>query len=202
MTMIMTQFYHPIPDLEIKNGIYKTKIDGLYFVSSQLHEDSRGFFAELCKIPSLNEILDKPFIIKQINHAHSQTYVVRGMHAESWRKLVAIVKGTAFCALVDIRPDSLTFKQVEIFNLGPQALYGCLFVPIGVANSIAVEKDEVEYLYFVDALYKDRNPKGDQAISLFDPDLQIPWPIEKEKMIISERDQKSVQLRDLYPEKF
>jgi dTDP-4-dehydrorhamnose 3,5-epimerase-like enzyme len=54
----------------------------------------------------------------------------------------------------------------------------------------------------VDKLYKDRDPAGDQAISLFDPDLNIAWPTPKEEMVISERDRQAVTLREKFPQKF
>lgn len=184
---------------EIKNGIYKTSIEGLFFIDINKHEDDRGFYAELSRIPELNEILTKPFEIKQINHSFSVQYVTRGMHAENWQKLVTVVSGSCFSALVDLRAESPTFKQVEIIRLGldENCLYGCLYIPYGVANSVCIENKHCHYLYFVDELYKNRDPRGDKSISLFDPELNINWPITRDKMILSQRDLNCVYLKDL-----
>ena len=58
------------------------------------------------------------------------------------------------------------------------------------------------YSYAVDKLYKDRNTDNDIAISLFDPDLGVEWPIDKEQMIISQRDIDTISLREKFPQKF
>jgi len=58
------------------------------------------------------------------------------------------------------------------------------------------------YSYVVDRLYKDRNKNNDVAISLFDPDLGVDWPIDKDQMIISQRDIDVITIREKYPQKF
>jgi len=68
---------------------------------------------------------------------------------------------------------------------------------MGVANSIAVIKGPLLYHYAVDTFYDERDPAGDKALSLFDPELNIQWPIEREKMILSRRDADSATLREL-----
>ena len=58
------------------------------------------------------------------------------------------------------------------------------------------------YSYAVDKLYKDRDKSGDVAISLFDPDLGVDWPIDKKNIVVSQRDINTISLREKYPEKF
>jgi len=200
----MSQLYQPIKAKQLTENIYKTKIKGLFYIKRNSFSDNRGFFAELAHLPQIETVIKNPFVIKQINHSQSITNVIRGLHAEDWNKLTFITTGLAFCALVDINPQSETFAQTETFRLGfaDNALTGSLFVTSGIANSICVLKGPVEYTYCVDKLYKDRDKKGDQPISLFDPDLNISWPIPKQQMIISQRDKNAVNLRQLFPEKF
>lgn len=196
--------YQPEPKLEIQPGVFKTKIDGLIYLTYNLFSDERGFFAEVGHISKIETIAGQPFKIVQINHSRSLANVVRGMHAEGWNKLVTVINGFAFSALADVRPDSPTFGQTETFELGPDngGLKGSLFISQGIANSVCVLKAPVDYIYCVDKLYADRDKSGDQAISLFDPDLKIAWPINKDKMIISERDKNAVTLRQKFPNKF
>ena len=196
--------YQPSQNLEIKDGVFKTKINGLYYLAHNHFPDDRGFFAEVGHTHKIEDIIKTPFKIAQVNHSRSLKNVVRGMHAEGWQKLVTVTSGVAFTALADIRPDSNTFAQVETFLLGvgPKALQGSLFIKKGIANSVCVVEGPVDYLYCVDSLYKDRDQSNDQAISLFDPDLNINWPIEKQKMIISQRDKDAVTLKAKYPQKF
>ena len=196
--------YQPTPDLHLDNGIYTTSIDGLYYIKHQPHQDKRGFYSELARIPEIDSHLVKPFTIKQFNHSHSVANSIRGFHAESWRKLITITHGWAMSVLVDIRTGSKTFLKKEQFILGysEHALTGSLFVLEGIANSFCVTEGEVDYIYSVDQLYRDRNTSGDQAVSLFDPDIGVTWPLDKDKMIISDRDQNATTLRQLHPEKF
>lgn len=204
--MTQSQLYQPKPDLQLSKNIFKTGIEGLYYITFQKHEDNRGYFSELAKIPEIEEITGEKFSIKQSNLSSSHTNVVRGMHAEGWNKLITVITGTAFCALADIRPDSPTFSQTENFLFSmdseEEGLNGGLFISAGIANSICVLKGPVNYVYGVDKLYQDRDPSGDKAISIFDPDLNIAWPIENETMILSERDRDTTTLREMFPEKF
>lgn len=196
--------FQPSASLEIKDGVFKTKIDGLYYLSYNFVADERGFFAEVGHTHKIEAVTGQPFKIAQINHSRSNLNVVRGMHAEGWNKLVTVINGLAFSALADVRSDSPSFGQVESFELGPDngGLKGSLYISQGIANSVCVLKAPVDYIYCVDKLYQDRDKAGDQAISLFDPDLNIAWPLDKVKMIISERDKNAVTLRQKFPHKF
>lgn len=192
--------YQPTSDLQLSEHFYKTKIDGLFFFKSTKKNDERGFFSEIAKLPELEKVLGAEFKIKQVNHTRSQKNVVRGMHAEDWNKLVMVTSGLVFSAIADIRPDSDTFKTVEYFELGcdQQQEHGSgLFISKGLANSVCVLEEPLNYLYFVDKLYSERDPSGDQAISLFDEELAIDWPLPREQMILSKRDLEAVSLQEL-----
>jgi len=190
--------------LEVIEDIFATGIKGLWYLERKSFADKRGFFAEIAYTDKIGEASGRPFVIKQVNHSRSTKHVVRGLHAEDWRKLITVTAGAAFCALADVRPGSATFAKTVCFNLGIDdgGLKGSLFVEEGIANSFCVVSGSVDYFYCVDRLYKERDPKGDVAISLFDPDLKINWPIKKEEMILSKRDKNSVTLRQRFPEKF
>ena len=195
--------YHPTENKKIAEGIYKTSIDGLLYIMHKTFADERGFFSEIARLPELEVITGKSFHVKQINHARSLTNVIRGIHAEGWNKYITIASGICFSAIADVRPHSTTFGNKEYFILGNSegSLDGSLYIPSGAGNSMAVIDGPVDYIYFVDCLYQDRDKEGDVAISLFDPDLAIEWPIAREDMIISERDINSINLREKYGEK-
>ena len=200
----MTKLYQPDQKLAVLPGIFLTGIKGLWYLERKSFADERGFFAEIAYMDKIGKVSGRPFVIKQVNHSRSSQHVVRGMHAEDWRKLITVTSGAAFCALADVRPDSATFSQTVCFNLGIDdgGLRGSLFVEEGVANSFCVVSGAVDYFYCVDRLYTERNLQGDVAISLFDPDLNIKWPLAREQMILSKRDKNSVTLRERFPEKF
>lgn len=201
----MAKLFVPEKKLEVATGVFETEIKGLWYLERKQFDDERGFFAEVAHSYIIERLIGQPFKIAQVNHSRSKQNVVRGMHAEDWKKLITTTSGVAFCALADVRPDSETFKKVVCFRLGLNGrdiLTGSLFVEEGIANSFCVLQGPVDYIYCVDRLYSERDPKGDVAISLFDPDLKIDWPIPKEQMILSERDKQAVTLRQKFPDRW
>lgn len=194
----------PKKELQVIEGVFETPIKGLWYVERKHFEDERGFFAEAGHTHKLEEVSGEEFKVKQINHSQSKLNVARGMHAEDWKKMIFVTTGVSFSALADVRPESETFGKAVSFKLGfgEGALKGGLFILPGIANSVCVLKGPVEYIYLVDRLYKDRDPAGDVAVSMFDKDLAIEWPIKREEMIISDRDKEAVTLREKFPDKF
>ena len=196
--------FSPSDENKVNETVHSTSIEGLYYIPHKFFPDNRGFYAELARVPEIEELIGKQFVTKQMNQSRSIQNVTRGIHAEDWNKLITITNGLCYCALVDLRQDSPTFGNYESFYLGTeeQALKGSLFVSSGIGNSLCVVKGPVDYIYAVDAIWSDRNIEGDQAIAIFDNDINIQWPIDKEQMIISDRDRNSKTLRELYPNKF
>jgi len=200
----MTISFTPSPKAQLTDKLYRTPLEGLYYLEVDIHADPRGYFAELVIYSDLVKILNRQFVAVQSNLAHSLPHVARGFHAEPWRKLITVVRGTIFGAIADIRPNSGTFSEVVTFTLGERAkaLHGCFFIDQGLANAYLVLDGPVNYLYCVDALYRERKPQADSALSLFDPDLNVPWPLPRSQMILSERDLTAQTLRQRFPEKF
>jgi dTDP-4-dehydrorhamnose 3,5-epimerase len=202
--MNLPQTYKPSDDKKIADSIFKTSVQGLYYIAHSTYKDDRGFFSEVARFPELEAVIGHEFKVKQINHPRSYDNVVRGIHAENWNKYITVTNGLCFSAVVDVRPESATFGNKEYFvlGIGENVLDGSIYIPARTGNSMCVLQGPVDYLYFVDAVYKERDTTGDVAISLFDSDIDIQWPIPREQMIISERDMKAITLREKYPEKF
>ena len=191
-------------NIEVAPDIFSSEIEDVYFLRQVIHQDARGWYSELARIKELNTVLKNKFVIQQVNLSCSNTNVIRGIHAENWSKLIAPVAGECLSVLADFRPTSPTFKQTLAFNLGQdheKNLKGAIFVPPGVGNSFFVTKGPLYYLYCVDQLYKERDTTNDLAISLFDSDLDISWPIAKTRMIMSQRDKKSITLKEKFNDK-
>lgn len=194
----------PTDENKISEYIYSTSIPGLYYLAHKEFHDNRGMYAELSRLPEIELEIGKAFSVKQVNLAVSNTNVARGFHAENWNKLVTALTGECFCSLADLRPDSTTFGKTQEFVMGnsKKSLKGSLFISAGIANSICVIEGPVNYLYCVDELYANRDPKFDTAISLFDNDLAVDWPIQQDQMILSNRDREAISLREKFPEMF
>lgn len=198
------QLYQPSEEKKVGEYIYKTGFDKVFYIERPTFEDERGFFMEMANISNLEEVTGKEFVVKQVNHSRSKKNVIRGMHAEGWNKLVRVMSGKVFIALADVDPRSDGFSQVEYFKLGWGEGYlpGSLYVEQGIANSMCVVEGPSDYIYLVDRLYEERDPKGDVAVSVFDDHLGIEWPVEKDEIILSERDKKAVNLKELFADKF
>lgn len=204
MSTNFEHIYQPTAQLKVDERVYETAIEGLFYIAHEVHPDERGFYAELALVPDIVAATKVSFDVVQISQARSMTNVARGFHAESWNKLVTVMTGRALSVIADIRPDSPTFLNTERFLLGQGegTLTGSLLITSGIGNSYCVLTGPADYLYCVDQLYRERDPGGDAAVSLFDPDLGVSWPIPQEQMILSVRDKQAKTLRELYPEKF
>lgn len=201
MKLPQLNYFSPSSDNQLAPRIFQTKLPGLLYLAHQQYEDNRGFYAEIALLPDLQEIIDQPFQIAQINEASSHQHVTRGLHAENWNKLVTITSGTAYCVLVDLRFDLPSFGQAEYILLGKTspANNGSLYIPAGIANSYCVLQAPLDYVYCVDQLYANRDHSGDVAISIFDPDLNLIWPIDAKQMVRSNRDINAIALKDKFP---
>lgn len=197
-------YYQPKKELEVAENIFKTGVDGLYYIRYRKFADDRGLFTQILEPARIKAAgINENFQIKQVNMSISKEKVARGLHSEGWNKLITVVGGRAFCALADVRKDSPTFKKVEYFDLDADAdsEWGeGLYISKKIGNSLCAVEGPVQYVYGVDLLYNERDKNDDLAVSIFDPELDIQWPFPKEELIISQRDVDSVTLKELYPE--
>jgi dTDP-4-dehydrorhamnose 3,5-epimerase len=196
--------YQPQESLRLSETIYRTPIKGLLYIDRPVYRDERGFFTEIASIPEIQNQTGEEFRPLQINHSRSVTGVVRGLHAEGWNKLVTVSSGLVFCALADIRPESNTFGKVVTLYMGysGEVQGGALYIQKGIANSFCVVEGPADYVYVVDSLFESRDTSMDRAVNVFDPDLNIPWPISSELLMMSDRDRDGKTMREVFPDKF
>ena len=103
------------------------------------------------------------------------------------------MKGKVLDVVVDIRKDSPTFGKHISIELSEDN-HKQLFIPKGFAHGFSVLSDIAIFQYKCDNFY---NKESDSGIFLLDNDLNIDWKIPKDKMIISEKDLKYNNLKDL-----
>jgi dTDP-4-dehydrorhamnose 3,5-epimerase len=175
--------------------VERTAIEGLVVVRWETHGDQRGFFRQTYQVAELSDALGQQPTLVQGNHSRSGPGTLRGFHAEPWDKLVYVVRGTAFCAIADTRPDSPTFGEVETFTLGDEPGERIrLFISEGLSNSFC-SLTETDYLYDVGDYY---TPGVDRrAVAWDDPDLAVDWPVTSP--LLSEVDRGNPTLRERYP---
>jgi dTDP-4-dehydrorhamnose 3,5-epimerase len=179
--------------------VERTDIDGLLVVRWDTHGDDRGFFRQTYQVAELAEALGREPVLRQGNHSRSAPGVLRGFHAEPWDKLVYVVRGLAFAAIADIRPDSPTYGQARTFLLGdgPEGERIRLFVSQGLANSFCtLGEGMTDYLYDVSDYWRADVDKP--SVAWDDPDLAVPWPVDEP--VLSDADRANPPLRALHPD--
>jgi dTDP-4-dehydrorhamnose 3,5-epimerase len=177
-------------------GTRPGRLNGVWVFERRTFADPRGFFCEAFRLDEVEAAVGRTLRFVQMNHSRSSRDVLRGLHAESWDKLVYVTTGQVFTALADIRPESATFGRVDTFRLDAAAPRS-LFIPAGVAHGYCVVSDEADYTYQVTAYYDGSDRR---AVAWNDPDLAVPWPVVKP--ILSDRDLEAPRLRELFPDRF
>lgn len=174
-----------------------TSIPGFYEIDLVVHGDSRGWFKESYQQEKLEALGLPHFEIVQNNISfNAETGATRGLHAEPWEKFISMAYGKVFCAWVDLRKGD-SFGTVLTMELTPEK---AVFVPRGVANGYQAMENNVTYTYLVNDHW---SPDAKYAsVNLFDPALQIDWPIPKGQAIVSEKDNNNPMLADVIPVEF
>jgi len=165
---------------------HETKLPGAFEVHLELTPDERGFFARAwCQ---------KEFEAHGLSASLAQCNVsfntrrgtLRGMHYQAApygeSKLVRCTKGAIYDVVVDLRPDSPTFRQWIAVVL-TAANRHMLYVPEGCGHGFLTLEDETEIFYQMSQLYNAESARG---VRWDDPAFQIAWPEKVE--VISERD--------------
>lgn len=152
-------------------------IAGAYLIDLEPRVDNRGSFARaFC----LREFAARQiaFPLAQCNLARTtHAGVVRGLHYQEKphdeQKLVRCLSGAVFDTLVDMRPDSPTYKTVYSVRLDPESRQA-LFIPGGVAHGYQTLAANTEFMYMTDQFYA---PGVEKGVRFDDPALAIAWPL-------------------------
>ncbi len=164
--------------------IRETSIAGLVEIFPRIFEDERGAFFE-----SYNrEAFEKagiPAHFVQDNQSFSVKGVLRGLHFQNepfaQGKLVRVISGRVIDVAVDIRPESPTFGQYELFELDAKR-NNMAYIPEGFAHGFAAVEDSV-FSYKCTNLY---NKACESGIIWNDATLNIEWGVKNP--IVSEKD--------------
>ena len=146
------------------------------------------------KVSFLHRILCKK------NHSRSKRNVMRGMHYQNRRpqgQLVTVFSGEIYEAIVDLRPNSSSFKQTFEITLSSLGDFNQIYTPPGVAGGFLVTSEWVDLNYKVTEYY---DHKDERVFNCFDPEMAIDWP--KAEYILNSRDQSFPNLCEIKKEDF
>ncbi|TCK75039.1 dTDP-4-dehydrorhamnose 3,5-epimerase [Acidipila rosea] len=154
--------------------VTETSLPGVLLLEPRLFTDSRGWFAEFYNERVFAEAgLPSHFI--QDNQSHSTEGVLRGMHYQLGApqgKLVRVLSGTIYDAVVDLRPGSPTRGQWAGFELSSENRH-ILWIPEDFAHGFKVLSKTADVLYKVTKPYDSR---AERTLRWDDPEVNILWP--------------------------
>ena len=170
------------------------EIEGVKLFSIKSYKDTRGVFSEV-----FLSNLDYPeFKLNYIqeNESISEFGVFRGMHFQkgeySQSKLIRVVKGKVLDIICDLRKSSSSFKKIISVELNPNNLF---FIPKGIAHGFLSLEEGTILNYKCDRFY---NHNSESGFNVFKSDLNIDFQIDKDKIILSDKDNRLPHLDKSY----
>lgn len=154
------------------------RLDGVWLVDLDPHEDDRGTFARTwCRREFDEHGLPTELVQCSLSRTRRRG-TIRGLH---WQapphaedKLVRCSRGTVWDVAVDLRPDSDTYLEhvaVELSEDNGRAL----LVPKGFAHGFQTLTDDAEVLYKMSEYYE---PEAGRGARWDDPAFGIDWPVD------------------------
>jgi dTDP-4-dehydrorhamnose 3,5-epimerase len=157
---------------------------GAFMLTPRIFVDERGFFKETYSLDRYRECgIKEAFVQDNLSLSHRD--VLRGLHGDPrLAKIVAVVRGSAFDVIVDLRPQSPTYcrwwgRRLEAAE-GKQ-----IYVPRGFLHGFLALENETILAYKQSAAY---DPAGEVGVAWDDADLGIEWPLAGRRPILSRRD--------------
>jgi dTDP-4-dehydrorhamnose 3,5-epimerase len=148
-------------------------LPGAYVISQEPRSDERGFFARAFCAKEFGAAGLESTFVQANNTLTLKKGTVRGFHYQlppaAEVKLVRCIQGAVFDVIVDIRPDSKTFKQWFGAELS-QDNRNLMYVPRGFAHGFVALTDNAELNYMVSTFY---DPKAERGLRYndFDPEF-------------------------------
>jgi len=169
-------------------------MNGVKLISHDIFHDNRGFFFEDWNKNDFEKVLKQNYDFCQLNHSFSYHGVIRGLHyqlnPEPQGKLIRCLRGKIYDVVVDLRKDSLTFSSWVGIELREEE-YKSLWIPPGFAHGFLAQSKKAEIQYFVTSKW---NQELEKCIIWNDPQLNIEWPIDDLKVILSSKDLEGIKL--------
>jgi dTDP-4-dehydrorhamnose 3,5-epimerase len=146
-----------------------------WVVDLERHEDERGWFARAW---SRREFAERGLAaeLEDVNLSfNARRGTIRGMHFQlpphQEVKLVRCVRGAVLDVVVDLRPDSPTYRRHATVELSA-ANGRLLYIPAGLAHGFQTLEDATEILYLMVGGYE---PDAARGVRWDDPAFAIGW---------------------------
>lgn len=164
----------------------ETKLKGAFILEPQKLEDDRGFFSRSWCRREFEAHGLNPGLAQCNISFNKQKATLRGMHYQlapyEEAKLVRCTSGSIYDAIIDLRPESPTFRQYFGLILTADS-HKMLYVPEGFAHGFLTLEDNTEVFYQISEFYSREHERG---VRWNDPAFGIQWPLPP--YTISDRD--------------
>ncbi len=165
---------------------HATSLPGVFTIGIDPIQDERGFFARAwCRNEFEAQGLESNLLQCNISF-NTRKGTLRGMHYQAApfgeSKLVRCTRGAIYDVVLDLRPESPTFKRWIVGRLTAENR-NMVYVPKGCAHGFLTLEPESEVFYQISEVYNADSARG---VRYNDPAFAIAWP--ERVMVISERD--------------
>jgi dTDP-4-dehydrorhamnose 3,5-epimerase len=154
----------------------ETKLPGAFVIDLDRREDERGFFARTFCANEFGDHGLNARLVQANTSWNPRKGTLRGMHFQNAPhaevKVVRATRGAIHDVIIDLRPDSPTYKQwigVDLTQENRRALY----VPEGFAHGFQTLVPDTEVHYLVTEFY---TPEAEGGVRWDDPAFGIEWP--------------------------
>jgi dTDP-4-dehydrorhamnose 3,5-epimerase len=163
-------------------------IPEVLLITPRKFKDDRGHFTETYQATDFAELGIRCSFVQDNQALSIPSNTVRGLHFQrppmSQAKLMRVLRGRIFDAVVDIRRGSPTYGRWCAATISAEGGEQ-LFVPHGFAHAYCTLEPNTEVFYKVDNLY---SKDCDAGLLWNDPTIGISWPIAERDAILSEKD--------------
>jgi dTDP-4-dehydrorhamnose 3,5-epimerase len=161
-------------------------LPGVFLIRPTPFCDDRGVFRRhFCAREFSAHGIVSNVLQSNISENH-RALTMRGFHFQEAPygegKTLTCLKGRLFDIIVDMRPDSPTYKQWLSFELNDQNRHS-IHIPPGCANAFLTMADDTLVYYVVSEYYQ---PNAERGIRWNDPFFGFRWPAEPR--FISQKD--------------
>jgi dTDP-4-dehydrorhamnose 3,5-epimerase len=164
----------------------KTVLNDAMIVDIERKEDDRGFFARSWCRREFEAHGLNPNLAQCNISFNPKKGTLRGMHLQvkpyEEAKIVRCTRGSLCDVIVDLRPDSPTYKK-HLSAVLTSENRRMLYVPEGFAHGFLTLEDATEVSYQISEFYR---PESQLGFRWDDPAFAIAWPAEVR--LISDRD--------------
>jgi len=155
----------------------ETRLRGAFLIEPEPIRDERGLFARTYCRREFEAHGLNPEVV-QCNVSFNRTKgTLRGMHYQAHPheevKLVRCTRGAIYDVIIDLRPDSETYRQWTAEELTESNLR-MLYIPERFAHGFLSLEENTEVFYQMSEFY---NPESARGVRWDDPVVQIHWPM-------------------------